>query len=115
MNTVYDRAAAWKDGKLAAGFGGGLDGTRRRDAAEDRPRRARPVGRDNVIDLAAWREASLSAPGEEPDWTGEEMAQPEIPASRPRRSQRAALIAELVSTACVALVTLVIILRVLTF
>ena len=60
MSTVYD-TAAWKDGKLAAGFGGGLDGTRRRNAAEDRPR---PVVRDNVIDLAAWREASLSAPGE---------------------------------------------------
>lgn len=104
MSTVYD-TAAWKDGKLAAGFGGGLDGTRRRNAAEDRPR---PVVRDNVIDLAAWREASLSAPGEE-------TAGPETPAPRPRRSQRAALIAELVSTACVALVTLVIILRVLTF
>ena len=107
MSTVYD-TAAWKDGKLAAGFGGGLDGTRRGNAAEDRPSRACPVGRDNVIDLAAWREASLSAPGEE-------TAGPETPAPRPRRSQRAALIAELVSTACVALVTLVIILRVLTF
>lgn len=115
MNTAYYTFTSWTDGKLAAGFGGGLDGTRRTAITKERSRGARPTGGDNVIDLSAWRAANLSAFEEEPDRAGEELPEPDIPAPRPWKSQRAALVAELISTASVALVALVVIVQVLTF
>ena len=115
MNTAYYTFTSWTDGRLAAGFGGGLDGTRRTSVTEERPRGTRPTGGDNVIDLSAWRAANLSAFEEEPDQAAEELSEPDIPAPRPRKSRRAALAAELISTASVALAALVIIVQVLTF
>ena len=76
-----------------------------------------------MIDLTAWRAANLAMPEEEPEeleWDGGDdggEAEPELllPAPRLRKSRRAALVAELVSTASVVVVTLAIILRVLAF
>ena len=110
MNTAYYTFTSWTDGRLAAGFGGGLDGTRRTSVTEERPRGTRPTGGANVIDLSAWRATNLSAFEEEPDQAAEELSEPDIPAPA-----RAALAAELISTASVALAALVIIVQVLTF
>lgn len=108
--TTYESA-------MASGFGGGAV---HQSALIREPERK---GGDNVIDLTAWRAANLVMPEEEEDgsgWSGEEYeegAEPElcIPAPRPRKSRRAAILAELASTVSVAAAALAVILRVLAF
>lgn len=121
MKTAYYTFTTWEGGAMAAGCDGGLGGERRTSLVR------RPAGescardRDKVIDLTAWRAANLD--GEEaedragldwdeagPDWTEEEP-----PAPRPRRSRRAMVTAELVSTLSVVVVAVAIIVRALTF
>lgn len=123
METVHYTFTAWNDGAMASGFDGPVTGTRHTAVVREPERKSCPLGVDNVIDLAAWRAANLNMaePPEEPDWAagqedeGAEASGFAVPAPRIRKSRRAALVAELVSTACVAAVTLVIILRVLAF
>lgn len=123
MKTTYYTftTTTWDDGTMAAGFGGAPSS--RRVVTVRRPEElSRRIGGDNVIDLSAWRasEPEELAPSlqDEPDWAPEELEEPlpDLPAPRPRRDHhRAMLIAELVSTLCVAAVAAVLILRVLTF
>lgn len=115
MNTAYYTFTTWNDGAMAAGFDGGASMVRQP------PRKAAPAG-DNVIDLNAWRAANLATPEEdqeERDWAGEDRGEEEelrlSPAPRPRRSRRAAFLAELASTLSVAAAALVLIVRVLAF
>lgn len=123
MKTVHYTFTTWSDGAMASGFDGTVAGTRRAAAVREPERKVRPLGADNVIDLAAWRAANLDMmePLDDPAWAAEqedegmEEAGFAVPAPRPRKSRRAALAAELVSTVCVAAVTLAIILRVLAF
>ena len=121
MKTAYYTFTVWEDNTMAAGFDGGA--ASRQAMLVRRPdEQVRRTGGDNIIDLNAWRaedEDGLWAETQDgPDWAGEELDEPEPAASapRPRRDhRRAMLIAELVSTVCVAAVAAVLILRVLTF
>lgn len=123
MKTAHYTFTTWNERAMASGFDGAGAAGRQGALVREPQRPARPLGRDNVIDLTAWRAANLAMPEEEPEeleWDdggdgGE--AEPELllPAPRLRKSRRAALVAELVSTASVVVVTLAIILRVLAF
>ncbi len=118
MKTSYYTFTTWDDGAMAAGFDGGLSEDRRADLARQGGGNARARGGDNVIDLNAWRAANpelLEEPEDGAEWTDGARAEPDIPAPRPRKSHRAMMTAELVSTACVAAAALALILRVLTF
>lgn len=114
MNTAYYTFTTWNDSAMASGFDGGASLVRqsRRDAA--------PAA-DNVIDLNAWRAANPELTArEEADWDAgayESLEEPElsVPAPRPRKSHRAAVLAELASTAGVAAAALAVILRVVAF
>ena len=126
MKTAHYTFTTWNERAMASGFDGAGAAGRQGALVREPQRPARPVGRDNVIDLTAWRAANLAMPEEEPEeleWDGGDdggdggEAEPELllPAPRLRKSRRAALVAELVSTASVVVVTLAIILRVLAF
>lgn len=117
MNTAYYTLSTWGGGAMAAGFDGTADAGRARPAA---PRRSGARGGDNVIDLNAWRAANLEAWADGEAYAaaeGAEAEEPElsVPAPRPRKSRRAALLAEAASTVCVAAAALAIILRVVAF
>lgn len=123
MNTAYYTFTTWNDSAMAAGFDGAAASRQSAMQRQPQPRSGgRPLGGDNVIDLAAWRAANAAElwrdSGEEDRPCGElETLDPElaIPAPRPRKSHRAGVRAELVSTVSVALAALAIILRVLAF
>ena len=117
MKTACYTFTTWNSGAMAAGFDGA--------ALVRQPQRSAAPRTDNVIDLAAWRAANpeLTPREEEQDWAAlpygepEEPEEPElsIPAPRPRKSRRAAVLTELISTASVAAAALAIILRVVAF
>lgn len=117
MNTAYYTLTTWNGGAMAAGFDGAAGCTRQAAMVRQSGRR----GGDNVIDLTAWRAANLeTCGGESTDgaaWSDDEAAEGElsVPAPRPRKSRRAAFMAELASTAGVAAAALAIILRVVAF
>ncbi|MCI8762289.1 MAG: hypothetical protein HFF28_05570 [Oscillospiraceae bacterium] len=123
MKTAHYTFTTWNERAMASGFDGAGAAGRQGALVREPQRPAPPLGRDNVIDLTAWRAANLAMPEEEPEeleWDGGDdggEAEPELllPAPRLRKSRRAALVAELVSTASVVVVTLAIILRVLAF
>ena len=126
MKTAHYTFTTWNERAMASGFDGAGTAGRQAALVREPQQPARPVGGDNVIDLTAWRAANLAMPEEEPEeleWDGGDdggdggEAEPELllPAPRLRKSRRAALVAELVSTASVVVVTLAIILRVLAF
>lgn len=122
MKTAHYTFTTWNERAMASGFDGAGAAGRQGALVREPQRPARPLGRDNVIDLTAWRAANLAMPEEEPEeleWDGGDDGEGEpellLPAPRPRKSRRAALVAELVSTASVVVVTLAIILRVLAF
>ena len=115
MKTAHYTFTTWNAGAMAAGFDGGAAPVRR-------PTRRTAPGTDNVIDLNAWRAANpeLTPREEEQDWAAPTYGEPEeaelsIPAPRPRKSRRAAVLTELISTASVAAAALAIILRVVAF
>lgn len=115
MKTAHYTFTTWNADAMAAGFDGGA-------APARRPTRRAAPGMDNVIDLNAWRAANpeLAPQEENSDWARElsgEWEEPElaIPASRPRKSRRTAVLTELISTAGVAAAALAIILRVVAF
>ena len=117
MNTAYNTLTTWSGGAMAAGFGGSA-GDICQTAVVRQSGRAR--GGDNVIDLTAWRAANLEAWADGEAYAaaeGAEAEEPElsVPAPRPRKSRRAALLAEAASTVCVAAAALAIILRVVAF
>lgn len=116
MKTAYYTFTIWKDNAMAAGYDG-APSSRQTAMVRQSERQARPGGRDNVVDLNAWRAAGPDGLREEPEWDDEGQAAELIPpAARPRRDHRRAMVtAELVSTLCVAAVTVVLIVRVLTF
>lgn len=121
MKTAYYTFTIWKDNAMAAGYDG-APSSRQTAMVRQSERQARPGGRDNVIDLNAWRATEpdelRAEPQTEPEWDGEAREEPELisAAARPRRDHRRAMVtAELVSTLCVAAVTVVLIVRVLTF
>ena len=121
MKTAYYTFTVWEDNAMAAGFDGGA-ASRQAMLVRQPEEQARRTGGDNVIDLNAWRaddEAERWAEAQDgPGWAGEELDEPEpaAPAPRPRRDhRRAMLIAELVSTVCVAAVAAALILRILAF
>lgn len=114
MKTACYTFTTWNSGAMAAGFDGA--------ALVRQPQRSAAPRRDNVIDLAAWRAANpeLTPREEEQDWAALPYGEPEepelsIPAPRPRKSRRAAVLTELISTAGVAAAALAIILRVVAF
>ncbi len=110
MKSVHDTFAIWDGGERAAGFEGSLDGGHQAAAG-------RAPGRDNVIDLAAWKAANREL-WEEPEGPGPECAEaaPEPPARRARRSRRRAYIdPELFSILGVAGVLAALMARVLVF
>jgi len=111
MNTSYHTLTTWNDGAMAAGF----------DSAAVEFRRE---NRDNVIDLSVWRAANLDELRGElenkpdlPDWNSRtiDRLEPALPPRRVRRSRRAMVLAELISTMSVVAVAAVMIIRVLTF
>lgn len=119
MNTAYYTVTTWNDGAMAAGFDA-VDGTRQAAAVRQSGQGARPRGGDNVIDLNAWRAANQDlepeAAGErEAGWSEPEELGLNVPAPRYRKSRRAAVLAELASTAGVVAAALAIILRVVVF
>lgn len=111
MKTACYTFTTWNSGAMAAGFDGA--------ALVRQPQRSAAPRTDNVIDLAAWRAANpeLTPREEEQDWAALPDGEPElsIPAPRPRKSRRAAVLTELISTAGVAAAALAIILRVVAF
>lgn len=112
MKTAHYTFTTWNDSAMAAGFDG------RQAAMVRQPRQAVIREEDKVIDLTAWRAANLDLlePEErlEEDWT-EEAPELVVPAPRPRKSHKAMLTAELVSTLSVAAAGAALILRILTF
>lgn len=120
MKTAYYTFTAWEDGAMAAGGDSGPGEERRAALVRQPVGEAHTHSGDKVIDLNAWRAADLEEDDEvrdELDWDemGPDRPEEEPPAPRPRRSRRAMLAAELVSTLCVVAVALAIIVRVLTF
>mgnify|MGYP001042661398 FL=1 len=119
MKTAYYTFTAWEDGAMAAGGDSGLGGERRAALVRRPAGEAHTHSGDKVIDLNAWRTDALEEDEVrgELDWDeiGPDWPEEEPPSPRPRRSRRAMLTAELVSTLCVVAVALVIIVRVLTF
>lgn len=118
MKTAYYTFTTWEDSAMAAGFNGAQP-SRQTVMVRQPEERGRSAGRDNVVDLSAWRAAELdelrAKPQDGPERDEEEPAVV-LPAARPRRDHRRAMLtAELVSTLCVAAVTVVLIVRVLTF
>ena len=114
MKTACYTFTTWNSGAMAAGFDGA--------ALVRQPQRSAAPRTDNVIDLAAWRAANpeLTPREEGQDWAALPYGEPEepelsIPAPRPRKSRRAAVLTELISTASVAAAALAIILRVVAF
>ena len=121
MKTAYYTFTTWNDGAMAAGFDSGLSKERQSALVRQPVGESRAQDGDKVIDLTAWRAANSDEAEDEtgdglewetvePDWTDEEP-----PAPRPRRSRRAMLTAELVSTLSVVAVAAAIIVRVLAF
>lgn len=122
MNTAYYTFSTWSNSAMAAGFDAAAGGERQAAMVRQSGQGSRARGGDNVIDLNAWRAANLDlleqdAGDGEMEWTGGEPEELElrVPAPRPRKSRRAAFVAELASTAGVAAAALAIILRVVAF
>lgn len=116
MKTAHDTLTTWNDGVMAAGFDSSLCESRQAAIVRRPEEKARVRAEDKVIDLNQWRAANLE---ELRDWDCGEAAWaeelPAVPAPRPRKSRRAMVIAELVSTLSVVAVAVAIIVRVLTF
>lgn len=121
MKTAYYTFTTWNDGAMAAGFDSGLSEERQSALVRQTAGKACARDEDKVVDLTAWRAANaeeaedetgdgLEWEAVEPDWTGDAL-----PAPRPRKSRRAMLTAELVSTLSVVAVAVAIIVRVLAF
>lgn len=122
MKTTYYTLTRWNEGAMAAGFDSAPGGERRRAMVHQPEKRTRPVGRDNVIDLNAWRCANPEQCQEEavdgPYWDdgGQEEQELVLPAPRARRDHRRAMYAaELAATLAVAAAALALMLRVLLF
>lgn len=125
MKTAYYTFTTWNGGSMAAGFDSAVDGPRQSVMTRQPEGRSDVPGGGKVIDLNAWRAANLDEFPPEPDGPGGESGGPEweagtpdepySPAPRVRRSHRAMLTAELISTLCVAAVAVALIVRVLTF
>lgn len=117
MKTVHYTFTTWNERAMASGF----DGATAVHQAALIPQKARTLGGDNIIDLSAWRAANLleeDDPLEERDWADEgyeEREEPElyVPVSRPRKSRRAAVAAELIATVSVVAAALAVILGML--
>ena len=112
METTNYTFSCWNDSEMAAGFDSSPNKGRRTALTCGAERSGRGPGRDNVIDLAAWRMENLERSQddlEEPDW------EPVIPARRVRKSHRAMLIAELASTISVAAILAALMIWVLVF
>lgn len=123
MKTAYYTFTTWNSDGMAAGFGGAVSGPRQA-AMVRQPGPGQSRGGGKVVDLTAWRTENLDGPSDEPmdelTWAAEscgelDEADPAVPVPRPRRSRRAVLTAELISTLSVVAVAAAIILRVLTF
>ena len=121
MKNAYDTFATWNDGAMAAGFDG--DRPPRQTVTARRPEsRTRSAGGNKVIDLNAWRAANLAmlekeAP-DEAEWADQAQweadgPEPEVPASRLRKSRRAMVTAELASTLSAVAVAVALAVRVL--
>ena len=120
MKTAHYTFTTWNERAMASGFDGAGAAGRQGALVREPQRPARPLGRDNVIDLTAWRAANLDEALGEPEeldgeYGGDEWEEPELPAPRPRRSRRSMLTAELVSTLSVVAAATALIVRVLTF
>ena len=116
MKSAYYTFTAWDEGQLAAGFGGGLDNSRQAVILRQPAQKARSLGGDNVIDLAAWRAANQGQWDEPSQEYEAAVPELDIPAPRARRShRRARLYSELASTLAVAGVALALLVRVLAF
>jgi len=107
MKSAHETVPVWDDNERAAGFDGSLDSGRQAAAI-------RAPGRDNVIDLAAWKAANREL-WEEPEGFGQEYAEaaPALPARRHRR--RAYVDPELFAILGVAGVLAALVARVLVF
>ena len=125
MKTVHYTFITWNNRALAAGFDSGLGEDhgsaliRRTAGSPDAQREGK------VVDLNVWQQAANQdeSPEEaedllwesgEPVWEAELVEEP-LPAPRSRRSERAMLAAELVSTLSVVAAAVALIVRVLTF
>lgn len=124
MKTAYYTFTTWDDGAMAAGFDRTVGEPRQAAMIRRTEGRTRALDEDKVIDLAVWRAANLDQEepeesawdGGEGEWTAEAPEEsPAVPAPRPRKSRRAMLTAELVSTLSVVAAALALIVRVLTF
>lgn len=120
MKTTYYTYTTWEEA-MASGFGGGAAGSRPGALVREPEQKVRRADAGKVIDLNAWRAANLDQLREEPDegeWADEVLDEPELvlPAPRPRRDHRRALVAtELASTLAVVGTTAALMLRVLLF
>lgn len=120
MKTVHYTFTTWNERAMASGFDGAA-AVHQAALIPQRPQKVRTLGGDNIIDLSAWRAANLleeDDPLEEWDWADEgyeEREEPElyVPASRPRKSRRAAVAAELIATVGVVAAALAVILGML--
>lgn len=115
MKSAYYTFTTWSDGRQAAGFDGGQQAAIVRQPVQ----KARALGGDNVIDLAAWRAANREL-WDEPEEAGWEYAMEEAgleaPAPRVRRSHRRVYIdPELVAILSVVGVLAALVVRVLAF
>lgn len=114
MKSAYYTFTTWNEGQQAAGFSGGQQAAIVRQPVQ----KARALGGDNVIDLAAWRAANREL-WDEPEADGEyavEEAELEAPVRRVRRSHRRVYIdPELVAILSVVGVLAALVARVLAF
>ena len=117
MKTAYYTFTTWNDGAMAAGFDSGLNKERQSALIRQPVGESRARDGDKVIDLNAWRAVNSDEAEDGPEWETVEPDWPggALPAPRPRKSRRAMLVAELVSTLSVVAVAAAIIVRVLAF
>ena len=119
MKSAYYTFTTWDGCEQAAGFDGGLGSGHQAAIVRQPGQKARALGGDNVIDLAAWRAANREL-WDEPEELAQkcvpEEAAPELPVRRARRSRRGAYIdPELFSILGVVGVLAVLVIRVLLF
>ena len=119
MKSVTYTFTTWDDGRRAAGFDGELNSGRQAVMVRQPEQKTRPLGGDNVVDLAAWRAANQELWEEqaelEPEYAVEETVR-SAPARRVRNRRRRAYVdPELVATLGVIGVLAALIIRVLMF
>ena len=119
MKTSYYTYTTWEEA-MASGFGGAA-GPRQGMLVREPEQKAPRQETGKVIDLNAWRAASLDelrVEPREPEWDDEAPDEPGLvlPAPRPRRNHRRIMMAaELASTLAVAGTAVALMLRVLLF